>query len=266
MTPFNRCAQRILLASALAPWPAAAFAQTSERPSDKDVKAVIEQVDEGRDKFEGNLDGQFKGSTLRGPAGETKVSGALQDYQDNTQKLKQRFTADYSASTEVATVLKQSASIDAFMQTSQSGMKGRSEWDRQVTNLKHLAEAYGTTFPLTDGAAVRRMNDKETAAAAESVGTAAGRFKDDLGKAGTLPKPDREAAKKDVEALVKQANTVKSRVNDGKPATAEVRQLVEQNTKVQAFVDANPMPAAVPNWQAVQASLGKLQQAFGLTK
>ena len=51
---------------------------------------------------------QFKGSTLRGPSGETKVAGALQDYQDNTQKLKDRFTADYSASAEVATVLKQS--------------------------------------------------------------------------------------------------------------------------------------------------------------
>ena len=65
-------------------------------------------------------------------------------------------------------------------------MKGRSEWDRQVTNLKRLAEAYGTTFPLPDGATVRRMNDKETAAAAEAVATAAERFKDDLDKASTL--------------------------------------------------------------------------------
>ena len=110
------------------------------------------------------------------------------------------------------------------------------------------------------------MNDKETVAAAESVATAADHFKDDIGKASTLPKPDREAAKKDVEVLVKQADTVKSRINDGKPATAEVRQLVEQTAKVQTFVDAHPIPAAATNWQAVQASLGKLQQAFGLTK
>jgi len=62
------------------------------------VKAVIDEVDTGRDKFEGNLDGGFKGSTLRGPNGETKVAGALQDYQDSTKKLQQRFGADYSAS------------------------------------------------------------------------------------------------------------------------------------------------------------------------
>ena len=49
--------------------------------------------------------------------------------------------------------------------------------------------------------------------------------------------------------LVKQADTVKSRVNDGKPATGEVRQLVEQTVKVQTFVDAHPIPTAVTNWQ-----------------
>jgi hypothetical protein len=38
---------------------------------------------------------------VRGPSGETKVAGALQDYQDNTQKLKDRFTPDYAASAEV---------------------------------------------------------------------------------------------------------------------------------------------------------------------
>ena len=257
--------QTILFASALSLWSMPALAQARpERLSDKDVKALIDQVDEGRDKFEGNLDGQFKGSTVRGPSGETKVAGALQDYQDNTQKLKDRFTPDYSASAEVTTVLKQSTAIDTFMQGSPSAMKGRSEWDRQTTNLKHLAEAYGTTFPFPDGATARRMNDKETAAAAAAIATAADRFKNDLDKDTTLAKPEKDAAKKDVELLIKQADAVKSRTSDGKPATGEVRQLVEQVAKLQTFVGAHPIPT-MTNWQAVQTSLGKLQQAFGLT-
>src|SRR3954462_4812521 len=96
----------------------AAAAQTGERFSDKDVKALVDEVDTGRDKFEGNLDGGFKGSTLRGPTGETKVAGALQDYQDSTKKLQQRFTPEYSASAEGAAVLKQSTQIGGFMKGS----------------------------------------------------------------------------------------------------------------------------------------------------
>ena len=258
-------AQTMLLATALSLWSMPALAQARpERLSDKDVKKLIDQVDEGRDKFEGNLDGKFKGSTLRGPNGEVKVSGALQDYQDNTQKLKDRFTPDYSASAEVMTVLKQSTAIDAFMQGAASAMKGRSEWDRQTTYLKQLAASYGTTFPLPDGATVRRMNDKETAGTAEAIASAAGRFKSDLDKATTLAKPDKDAAKKDAELLIKQANAVKSRTSDGKLATGEMRQLADQVAKLQTFVDGHPIPT-MTNWQAVQSSLGKLQQAFGLS-
>lgn len=257
--------QVILLASALALWSIPALAQApSERLSDKDVKQLIDQVDEGRDKFEGNLDGGFKGSTLRGPNGEMKVAAVLQDYQDSTKKLQSRFNADYSAGPEVAAVLRQSMSIDTFMKGSPTTMKGRSEWERQVSNLKRLADVYGTTFPLPDGATVRRMNDKEPMAAAAGIAAAGGRFKSDLDKAKTLPKADKDAAKKDAEMLIKQANTVKDRISGGKPATGDVRLLVEQVAKLQTFVGAHQIPTT--NWQAVQTSLGTLQRAFGLTK
>ena len=257
--------QTILFASALALGSIPAWAQAPpERLSDKDVKTLIDQVDEGRDKFEGNLDGQFKASTVRGPNGDVKVSGALQDYQDNTQKLKERFTPDYAADAEVLTVLRQSTAIDRFMQGSPTSMKGRSEWDRQAANIKRLAQAYGTTFPFPDGGKAHRMNDKETAATAAAIASAADRFKDDIDKHKTLPKPEKDAAKKDVELLIKHADAVESRASDGKPATAEMRQLAEQVAKLQTFVGVHPIPA-MTNWQTVQNSLAKLQQGFGLT-
>jgi len=108
------------------------------------------------------------------------------------------------------------------------------------------------------------VNDKETAATATAIATAADRFKNDLDKDKTLPKAEKDAAKKDVELLIKQADAVKSRTTDGKPATGEVRQLVEQVATLQTFVGAHPIPT-LTNWQAVETSLGKLQQAFGLT-
>jgi hypothetical protein len=269
-TPRHRrsaCAPVLLLAGALAFWSMPALAQAPpQRLSDKDVKNLIDQVDEGRDKFEGNLDNQFKHSTIRGPNGETNVSDVLQDYQDNTKKLQGRFADNYSAGAEVATVLKQAAGIHKYMQSTSSEMKGRSEWDREASSLNQLAEAYGATFPMAEGATVRRMNDKETADAAAAIASAADRFKDNLDKASTVSKDEKNAAKKDVELLIKQAEAVKDRTSDGKPATAELRQLVEQVAKVQTFVGAHQIPTAMADWQTVQTSLVKLQQAFGLVE
>ena len=62
----TRLNQILLLAGVLAVSSTPALAQAvTERPSDSAVKALIAQVDDGRDKFEGNLEGDFKGSTIR---------------------------------------------------------------------------------------------------------------------------------------------------------------------------------------------------------
>jgi hypothetical protein len=259
----------MLLASALSLSSLPALAQaTPERMSDKEVKALIEQVDNTRDKFEGNLDGKLKDSTLRSATGEVKVSAALQDYQDNVKKLMDRFTEDYSASAEVATVLKQAANIEKFMKDNPSVTKGRSEWEHHVTDLKRLAGVYATTFPVPEGAGVRRMNDKEVAGLINDIATAADHIKsvyDDMPVA-SLPKADKEAGKKDLELLEKRAETAKSRIEDHKPATAEVRQVVAQVAVVQKFIGAHPDPKVATNWETAHTALGKLQQAFGLTK
>jgi hypothetical protein len=235
-----------------------------ERLSDQDVKALIQQVDTERDRFEDSLDGDFKGSTLRGPTGETRVAGALQDYQDSVEKLMERFTENYSASAEVAVVLKQATQIDTFMRTTQIETKGRSEWDRQVVSLKRLAQAYAATFPLPEGTSVRRLNDRETARAADAVAKAADRFKDSLGKVGTIPNPAKDAVRKDVDELIDLAETVRNRTNGGNPATAEMGQLMGQIAKVQGFLNTNDATTAMGDWKAFQAAVGGLQQAFGI--
>lgn len=252
-----------LVMSALLLWASPAAAQTSERASDKEIKELIQKVDEGRDKFEGNLDGRFKGSTLKTPRGDVKVSGALQDYQDSTQKLMNRFTPEYAANSEVATVLTQSMAIDRFMQGQPTSMKGRAEWNTQLAFIKRLADAYATTFPVPDGATPRRDSDKEVVAAADAVAKGADRMKDPIGDHKTLPKAEKDAAKKDVELLVKQAETVASKTRDAKPASADVRQLMAQAAKLEAFLTAQSIPNA--GWQSVKSSVAKLQQAFRLT-
>jgi hypothetical protein len=267
LTIGNRPAQILLIAGALALYAMPAIAQAPpERLSDKDVKALIEQVDQERDKFEGNLDGKLKDSLLRSETTDIKVSAALQDYQDNIKKLKERFTADYSASAELEVVLNQANRIDNFMKTSTAVTKGRSEWDREAASLKHLAVAYGATFPLPPGAAVRRMNDKEAAEAAGAIADAADHVKDDFSKVpdSALPKADKETVKKGLETLSKQADAVKSRLNDGKPATAEVQQLMAQVAVVQRFIDAHPVLKTKDNWDALHTALTKVQRAFEL--
>jgi len=263
MTPHIRYAATLIVAALACPAPAAA--QAGQRLSDSDVKQIIEDVDHTRDRFEDKLDGKLKDSIVRGPRGEVKVSDYLQDLQDNVKKLKERFDKNYAGSAEAAAILRQGTAINSGIKAMPGEIKGGSEWDRMAIDLGRLAQAYGTTFPLPEGAPVRRINDGEASATAEAIAKQADEVKKAIGKESTLPKSDRKALSEDLDALKDQAKTVKSRALDSKPATAEARQVMTLVDKVdQAFRGKQLSPATLTAWGEMRAKLDVLQQAYAL--
>src|SRR5262245_42041429 len=100
----------------LAAWPIAALAQAPVRLSDQQVKQLIDQIYDDRDKFEGNLDDSIKNRMMKTATTDASVKAVLQDLQDNSNKLKERFTKDYPAGAEAETVLKQATMINAAME------------------------------------------------------------------------------------------------------------------------------------------------------
>ena len=63
------------------------IAAAGDRLSDKDVKALLETLDNSRDRFEDQLDGKLKNGIVRGPRGEVNVRRYLDDLQENVKRL-----------------------------------------------------------------------------------------------------------------------------------------------------------------------------------
>ena len=238
-----------------------AFAQ-ADRLTDKDVKTLLEAVDQARDRFEDQLDGKLKSQIVRGATGEVDVSRFLDDLQENTGRLKDRFTPEYAASSEVAAVLRQGGVISAFMKQ-HPGIKGSSEWDRTASELSRLAGVYGATFPMKGDGPVRRVNDREAASAATTLAEQADRFKNAVNKEQTLAKPAKDALKGQADAVKNAANALKSRIKDSKPSTSEARQLFEAVRSMREASKGLP-PATLTLLGQMQAPLSTLSQAFGI--
>ena len=257
----RRLAFSALLAAVSAASPAMSRAQAPERLSDREVKALIEQVYDARDKFEGNLDDSIKESVMKTATTDAKVQAVLQDLQDNASKLKDRFAPEYAAGAEAETLLKQANMINAAMERANL-TKGRSQWDKLAATLRRLAAVYGSTFPLPDGATVRRINDAETAAAAGAVASAANDIQKQIDKDDTIAKADKDSAKRVSKDLSSAANALKSRIKDGKLATGEARQVLDLASKLEAFTRAHPVPTAAAASSSLRTAAGTLQQSF----
>ena len=118
----------------------------TDRLTDKEVKSLIEQVYEARDKFEGRLDGNVKTAVIRSSTGEIDVHALLEDFQRDVEKLKDRYTENYAASAEVQAVLVRANGIDMMMKSQASDIKGANDWDQLKKQLRALAVAYRTHF------------------------------------------------------------------------------------------------------------------------
>ena len=252
----------VLVATAI---PAAA---QDVRLSDNDLKALVEQVRSSRERFEDALDGSFKSSVIRGDSGEVDVNKFLDDLETNLNNVKERFTGDYAASTEVHTFLKQCSQISGFMMKQPDGFKGKSEWDALAVQLGTLARQYGASFPLTASATARRMNDKEVAAATDAIGKSADKFRDAAKNMLKQAKADpalSSTIEREGKALTEAAKTLKSRLSDHQPASNEARALFDQAAKVEAFARQTPAIGTTgAEWNELTTSLEKVRQAFAV--
>ena len=241
----------------------------ADRLNDKDVKELMVQVDENRDRFEDQLDGKLKRSILRGPRGEVNVGEYLDDLQANVDKMKDRFTPQYAASAEVTAVLRQGTDIQRYMSTLPPDFDGVSEWNRLSASLGQLASVYGAPWPLSEGHAVRRMNDGELKKTADELSKSADAFKKELDsslkKDKTIDSATREAAVQEADGLKKDAKKLGSLVGDGRPASGEAQALLHRAAAVQGAISGRALsPAAQSAWGDFQGGLDKVAQAFNM--
>jgi len=241
--------------------------RAGDRLTDRDVKALVEKIDDGRDKFESELDNDLKHTVVRSATGEMDVKRALDDFKESVDRLKDRLKPEYSASTEATAVLRRATALDAFIKQQPAGLKGASEWNRLAADIKTLAAAYGADFPLGEGASVRRIGDQEVATAAEQLAKAGEQLKKsldaDLKKSTTVSAQDRQGAIADAEQWSKDAKALRDRVKDGKPSSAEAERVTADAAKLKAFVEGKTLPASAAAWSSASAPLQTLAQAYG---
>jgi hypothetical protein len=258
---------RILpLAAALASLAAPVLA--ADRLTDRDVKALVEKIDEGRGKFEDALDNDLKHTVVRNPSGEVDVKRWLDDFDESVGRLKDRLKPEYAASSEATALLRRATALDAFLKQQPSSLKGLSEWNRLSGDLNALAAAYGAAFPLPENAAVRRIGDRELATAAEQLAKSGEQLKksleNDLKNNTSVSAQDRQAAIADADQWSKDARALRDRIKDGKPSSAEAQRVADGAAKVKAFVEGKTLPTSARAWAATTSARQAFAQAYGM--
>jgi hypothetical protein len=245
--------------------PSAALA--IDRLTDKEVVDLLTKIESDRSTFEAALDVQLKNSIIKGPKGEVNTNEFLDDVQDQVTRARERFLPDYSASSEVLALLQYTSRLDRWATSQSAGYKGSAEWDPFATDLRRLAAAYNTTFPIPNNGTARRVNDSELVAAAAEVEKLCDPFRSALDASLAANKsvtPEtRQSNLKEVDNLKSAAHALNEQLGNKEKGITEAGALIKQallviqmNWKLKLAADATAA------WTPLRGQLGKVAWAY----
>ena len=244
-----------------------------DRLTDDEVKKLFDTIEHDRSEFEAALDDKQKNTTIKGARGEVNANEFFDDFEDQVQRTRDRFKSDYSASSEVLSLLQYSTRLQAWTATQPAGFPGSKQWGVLSNDLRRLAAAYNTALPnpgqqgLGTVAQARRINDAELVTAAENVEKKIDGFRTAYSSAlsaNTNITPEmRQAAIGQVDATKKNAQALNAALAKKQEGVPEAEALLKGTRAiVDTIAKLPPSSPAAGSWTPLRDDLAIVALAY----
>lgn len=132
----------VVIASAMMLLNTNTFAQRPRPWYRGNVRAIIRQLETDTDAFKSSLDSALDRSSLNGSRAEDEINGYVKQFEEATDRLRDRSEDREYAPNAAREVLNRGRSINVFMRNNRLGGRAESDWARVRSNLNRLSNAY----------------------------------------------------------------------------------------------------------------------------
>lgn len=243
-------------------------AAAAERMTDEQVKKLIEDIDDGFGTWKQSLEKRNLDDAVITSAERTvKIKDFLKDFEKAIDVLKDRFKPNYAASPEVLALLRRGSDVE--LRNRRQGQTPDSAWVALGAKLDALARSYGVAWPIESmNVLPARLNDAELAAKVERMEKGTKKLLGETDKAAkankSIDKATRESLKASIRQLEQKTKDVRSRIQDDRPASVEVGQLLSQAGQVKETLTKLSLPTA--SWREMEPGIEALARAFDIPK
>lgn len=130
----------------------ASFVQAQVRPyrvSDRQVQNLLTRIEQNTDTYRRSMDLALDRSRLNGSDTEEMVMSYITDFENATDRLKQRFDSRSSIASDVEEVLNRAAFINSFMQRNALNAAAQRNWTNIRSDLNTLSSYYNVSWNWT---------------------------------------------------------------------------------------------------------------------
>jgi hypothetical protein len=278
----NRIRQTISVALVLAMMSiglTAAHAQRrAYRMTDQQVGELIRRVETSADRFRATLDGALDRSRYDGTRSEDNINTLIQNFENATDNLRDRFNRRGSTASDVQRVMEQANYINSFMLSNRLNARAQSDWATVRTNLNALASAYnvnsdwnqqGTIGGSTTTTLPYRLGDQQLRQIIQRIENRTDRFRASVDTALDRTRYDGTRAENNINQFVRDfenaTDSLRDRFNSRNSATGDVENVLQRAAYIDDFMRRNNLTRrAEDDWSLLKTDLNALASAYSV--
>ena len=165
--------------------------RTPYRVNDSQVQALLTNIETKTDTFKRTINRSLDRSRLNNTNSEDNINEFITEFENSTDRLKQKFDARKSVAGDVEEVLMKANAINGFLQNNTLNRNVQNQWDNLRTDLNTLSSYYNvswnwdkTTYPTTPtGRLPYTVNDRQVQALLSSIESRTDIYKRDMNTA-----------------------------------------------------------------------------------
>lgn len=239
-------------------------AQSLDRRYYGQIEQLLDRIETRTDSFRSIIDRALDRSRLDGSSREDNINEYIRNFEEATNRLRDRYNRRQVVSSDVREVLNRAAKIDEFMQRRRLGGEAEREWAslrRDLVQLDRIAP--GTTTPGGD----RRSYNGQVQQLVNNIERNANRFRSSLDQALDRSRLDGSNREDQINQYVKNfesaTNRLRDRYNDRQAATADVQQVLTSAYQINTFMQRRRLGGqAESDWAILRRDLNELERVY----
>ena len=246
------------------------------RVSDRQVQYLLNRIEQRTDIFKRNLDSALDNSRLDGTDTEDMINGYVNDFENATDALKEKFDAKESVGSDVQDVLNRASYINSFLQRNRLSTTAQRNWVSVRTDLNTLARYYTVSWDWRNPVqptVVRnpyRVNDSQVQALLSNIETKTDTFKRTVNRSLDRSRINNTNSEDAINGFItdfeNSTNRLKQRFDARKSVASDVEDVLMKANAINGFLRDYQLNRNVQNqWDSLRTDLNTLSNYYNVS-
>lgn len=248
-------------------------AETQQQPyrlSDQQLKNLVSRIEKNTDTFRASLDRALDRSRIDGNRKEDNINQVLKDFEQATDRLRNRVNDRRSTAADVEDVLARASFIDSFLLRNQLNTDAGPAWQNLRRDLDDLARAYGVQSNWTGSRNLSsRVTDKQLETLLKRITKEADQYTRSLKQALDRSRIDGSRTEDNINRFVAEfeeaTNHLREQVKRRQVVTFDIEELLRRGMRIDSFMQRHQLTErAEKDWLKLRADLDDLAHAYNV--